>query len=411
MPWSSPVNPTPGTVITAAQAIANWIDQVRWLRLLTGNADPPGTAYVVVSDSVSGASWKKVPGDAIADGAVSDAKLAVAKLNRAGDATTGDLYVTRAGGATGYLILGNNAAYFVGFDGSQLSLRAPSVAVPSDLYVYRNAAQNTGYLILGNNPAHFIGFDGTNVTTETGKVWTVGNDGPGSGLDADVLDGQHGAFYQGRANHTGTQLASTISPQGAGSGLNADTLRGAAPSGAPTANAIPIADPSGHLDAWVTPSGLAGVPAGLICGFAGGAAAIPTGWTRYSLADGRLLVGAGTFSGSEHTFTENNSYGNTWAHQHASNSFGFSVNLSGGTALSVSASGTLPATTGGPSATNGLAAPGGTSLPTDNHTHTLGGSVAVGGSATGTISGAATGPTTGATLLLPMRAVPWIVKS
>lgn len=30
-------------------------------------------------------------------------------------------------------------------------------------------------------------------------------------LNADLLDGQHGAFYQARANHTGTQLASTIS--------------------------------------------------------------------------------------------------------------------------------------------------------------------------------------------------------
>lgn len=36
-------------------------------------------------------------------------------------------------------------------------------------------------------------------------------DGAGSGLDADVLDGQSGAHYLDRANHTGTQAASTIS--------------------------------------------------------------------------------------------------------------------------------------------------------------------------------------------------------
>lgn len=41
------------------------------------------------------------------------------------------------------------------------------------------------------------------------KLLTV--DGAASGLDADLLDGQHGAFYLARANHTGTQLASTIS--------------------------------------------------------------------------------------------------------------------------------------------------------------------------------------------------------
>lgn len=39
----------------------------------------------------------------------------------------------------------------------------------------------------------------------------ITNDGAGSGLDADLLDGQHGAFYLARANHTGTQLAATIS--------------------------------------------------------------------------------------------------------------------------------------------------------------------------------------------------------
>lgn len=41
------------------------------------------------------------------------------------------------------------------------------------------------------------------------KLLTV--DGAGSGLDADLLDGQSGAFYLARANHTGTQTAATIS--------------------------------------------------------------------------------------------------------------------------------------------------------------------------------------------------------
>jgi hypothetical protein len=31
---------------------------------------------------------------------------------------------------------------------------------------------------------------------ENAKVWTAGNDGAGSGLDADLLDGQHGSYYQ-----------------------------------------------------------------------------------------------------------------------------------------------------------------------------------------------------------------------
>jgi DNA-binding FrmR family transcriptional regulator len=41
------------------------------------------------------------------------------------------------------------------------------------------------------------------------KIKTV--DGAASGLDADVLDAQEGTYYLARANHTGTQLAATIS--------------------------------------------------------------------------------------------------------------------------------------------------------------------------------------------------------
>jgi hypothetical protein len=33
-------------------------------------------------------------------------------------------------------------------------------------------------------------------------IWTSGNDGPGSGLDADLLDGQHGSYY---VNTSGNQ--------------------------------------------------------------------------------------------------------------------------------------------------------------------------------------------------------------
>ena len=35
------------------------------------------------------------------------------------------------------------------------------------------------------------------------KAWTAGNDGAGSGLDADLLDGQHGSYYLDWANFTG----------------------------------------------------------------------------------------------------------------------------------------------------------------------------------------------------------------
>jgi len=48
-------------------------------------------------------------------------------------------------------------------------------------------------------------------TINGGTIWAASNDGVGSTLDADLLDGQQGAWYQARANHTGLQDVATIS--------------------------------------------------------------------------------------------------------------------------------------------------------------------------------------------------------
>jgi len=50
-----------------------------------------------------------------------------------------------------------------------------------------------------------------------GGMWYSGNDGSGSGLDADLLDGQHGSYYypasnpNGYTTNTGTLTAETVS--------------------------------------------------------------------------------------------------------------------------------------------------------------------------------------------------------
>lgn len=46
---------------------------------------------------------------------------------------------------------------------------------------------------------------GATGTINGGTIWHSGNDGPGSGLNADLLDGQHGSFYTDAGNlSTGT---------------------------------------------------------------------------------------------------------------------------------------------------------------------------------------------------------------
>ncbi len=72
-----------------------------------------------------------------------------------------------------------------------------------------------GMLGSGNNPPQtlYMGFGTspwnssagltvtpTNITFKNNKVWHAGNDGSGSGLDADLLDGQQGSFYRNASN-------------------------------------------------------------------------------------------------------------------------------------------------------------------------------------------------------------------
>ena len=387
MPWSAPVDPVAGTVITVTWAHANVVQPLQWLRLMTGNADPPGTGYVVGSDSVGATSWKTIP-----------TILGYQPMNPAVPTTIADLTVARGATPVGIVFLGQTAGnVWVGYTGpgGNIQLQGAPVLIPSnltvqgtgvingattitnDLTIYRAASPTVGALKLGAG-GHELAWDGVRFVVDAQPIIHGGN-----------IGSQSVAFATNATN--ATQVGSRT------------------PTATPSANSIPIADATGKLDAWVTPSGLAGVPSGLICGFAGGAAAIPSGWTRYNEANGRLLVGAGTFSGSEHAFAENNTYGATWAHQHVSNSLPFSVNLSGGSALSVSGSATMPGL-GGPSST-GTGGGTGATFADGSHTHAPSGSGSISGTATGTVSGSALGPTTSTTLLPPMRAIVWIVKS
>ena len=66
------------------------------------------------------------------------------------------------------------------------------------------------------------------------KIWNDGNHGSASGLDADLLDGQHGSYYYPASNpngYTNDQTAAEIltaikTVDGSGSGLDADLLDG-----------------------------------------------------------------------------------------------------------------------------------------------------------------------------------------
>src|SRR5262245_51555851 len=163
MAWTTPVTPVTLTTITVAWAQQTVVDNLNWLRAITGGASPPGSGYSLESVGVAATGW-------------------VQHVRRTGDTMSNDLVLTRSGAgspATGYLILGNSSAYYLGFDGAKHVLQTPRLDINGDVYVSRTVlgSPGIGFIILGNNPAHFIGFDGTNVVADSSRIWTDANTG------------------------------------------------------------------------------------------------------------------------------------------------------------------------------------------------------------------------------------------
>lgn len=180
----------------------------------------------------------------LVDANVTDVKMANQKVNRTGDTMTGDLQVNRSGSGAptqGYLILGNNAANYIGFDGVRHVLQGGEVWIATGDLVMTGSGTGiqlgatsgtkgrlydaTGALSVLRTHNNAFGVYTSNLVTQLFlidnaqtaplwkglAVWHAGN----MAAQATLL---------ARANHTGTQTPSTISPQGGGSGLNADQV-------------------------------------------------------------------------------------------------------------------------------------------------------------------------------------------
>lgn len=60
---------------------------------------------------------------------------------------------------------------------------------------FHNGETEAGYIYFENNKNFYVGGNGIKIGTNQYDVWHAGNDGPGSGLDADMLDGQHSSSF------------------------------------------------------------------------------------------------------------------------------------------------------------------------------------------------------------------------
>jgi hypothetical protein len=447
MPWTNPVDPVVSTVITVAYAKSNILDPIRWLRLLTGNADPPASNYLVTSDSAGATSWKTGTA-AIAN------VLGYQPVNRAGDTMSGDLVLQRASApTTGALFLGNSGGVFIFDDGSQIQLFGLPVRIAQGLTVVGSVdggSASAGNLALLGLHVGSLGM--VNDGPYQGGSLTVGsimnviglhtgisgitidgggivNNGPYNGgsltlgaiqtLFRGLSVGAQGIASAGQiaANNglvassitSNGQIASNVAPGGAApitvlSTTNCPNLcanlladqggQGRYATSVPTGSAIPVADASGKLDAWITSTAAAPVPSNAVVGFDAPIASIPSGWTRFSVADGRILVGDGTtFS---QTFLAGASYGSAWGHAHATS---WASHQHPGGGLSVGGS------TGGPSSTGTYGGTGSTAAD-GSHTHS-GSSLTVGG----TTTAAGGGGSSSDTWLPPMRGIFWIKKT
>lgn len=389
MPFPSIVDPVPGTPITAAWEIANPLAAARWLRQLMGNADPPGSNYVVVSSSVSSGAWAKIPVDALAAG-VCLAQIGPGGITNAYLATDSvDDRVLATGAAMA------NLTYRPVNSGGDFALTGP-VGWNSSVYV--TGATNQLFLVSGQF-VHFVAggtgtiagtFDVVNKTISWGGAAAfTGNLNAAAAVLTGLLTANSGVNVTGAVSINGA----TTSTQAITATRFVSTVASGTPPfsvSSPTMVTLLNAELLGGANrAYYEGLAASGVPSGLIAAFET-AASIPGGWGRYTAADGRMLVGAGSVFSV--TWTEATSYGSSWSHTHAD-----AGHSHGSGSLSVTGTTTAESNSGQSAGT-------GTNRADAPHTH--GFTASVGGTTnngTAVISSDA--------WMIPSRAIVWARKS
>lgn len=158
------------------------------------------------------------------------ARLGYTPVNRAGDTMTGPLIVP-----AGFKVLAENAA--IG-EGGQLVLAKSNIGtLAGDVVVDANGNLLRIFDMGGTNRGAYLDLTSC-AAGASSKLWHSNNDGAGSGLDADLLDGQDWTFYTNiparlgftplnAANYTAADvIAKLLTVDGAGSGIDADLLDG-----------------------------------------------------------------------------------------------------------------------------------------------------------------------------------------
>lgn len=147
------------------------------------------------------------------------ARLGYTPVNKAGDTISGALTVSNGSGVASLQPDGDIFAYRSGGSAGVLYLNSAGTR-----YLYNDGAAYS--------------LNGQQLNIAGSLAWNAGNDGAGSGMDADLLDGQQGSYYTAitarlgytpldAADYTAADVkAKLLTVDGSGSGVDADLLDG-----------------------------------------------------------------------------------------------------------------------------------------------------------------------------------------
>ncbi len=121
----------------------------------------------------------------------------VIRVNTTGNSAA--IHFRDSGTIRGLVGFSNGSSIYTGADDHDMVFRSES-----KLHLV-SSTNNLGLTLNGNSATFSTALNVTGALTKSGStVWNAGNDGSGSGLDADTLDGQHGSYYATSShNHSG----------------------------------------------------------------------------------------------------------------------------------------------------------------------------------------------------------------
>ena len=114
---------------------------------------------------------------------------------------TGAGFISTGGTTDGLVGLAYGTNYFGLKTSSQtLSSEYMIISANADTYISANSGYNVNIRPGGNSSTNQLTVSTSGTTIGGSTVWHTGNDGSGSGLDADKLDGQEGSYYRNASN-------------------------------------------------------------------------------------------------------------------------------------------------------------------------------------------------------------------